>query len=92
MWTPSHEQLARECEQAGLKAEVVAPTRVRVSLPGAHQRLSETVRCMPGRDEQLRWWWSWDEPICLATEITHAVAAIKHVVTPPVADRRPSMP
>ena len=85
-------QLAQECEKAGLNATVVAPTRVQVSLPGAHARLSETVRCMPDRQERLTWWWSWDEPICLADQIADAVKVIAHVVTPPESGQRPALP
>ena len=80
------ERLAEECGKAGLDARVIAPTRVRVSRPGAHSRLSETVRCMPDPDERLTWWWSWGEPICPAAQIPDAVRVIAHVVTPPVAD------
>ena len=87
------QQLAEECKRAGLDAVVVAPTRVMVSLPGANARLSETVRCMPDRLERLTWWWSWDEPICLADQISDAVKVIAHVVTPPsVAGGRPPLP
>lgn len=80
-------RLTDACRRAGLNAEPVAPTRVRVSYPGAHARLSETVRCMPDRQERLTWWWSWGDPICPATEIDNAVRVITHVVTPPMASR-----
>jgi hypothetical protein len=86
------QQLAEECGKAGLDAKVVAPTRVRVSLPGAHSRLAETIRCMPDPQERLTWWWSWGEPICLATQIPDAVKVITHVVTPPGAGQRPPLP
>jgi hypothetical protein len=81
-------RLTEACQRAGLAAETIAPTRVRVSLPGAHDRLSETVRCMPDRQERLTWWWSWGDPICPATDIDNAVRVITHVVTPPVAGHR----
>src|SRR5258705_203077 len=86
------QRLAEECGRAGLNAEVVAPTRVRVSLPGAHARLTETVTCKPDRRERLTWWWSWGEPICLATQIPDALKVIAHVVTPPAAGERPPLP
>ena len=83
-------RLAEECEKAGLEATVVAATRVRVSLPGGHARLSETVRCMPApEEERLMWWWSWGEPICSASRIDDAVRIIAHVVTPPPVHRQP---
>ena len=78
-------RLADECQKAGLNAIVVAPTRVHVSLPGGHARLSETVRCMPDDQERLTWWWSWGDPIGPATAITETARQIAHVVTPPVA-------
>lgn len=77
-------RLAEECGKAGLEATVVAATRVRVSRPGGHTQLSETVRCMPDSEERLMWWWSWGEPICPADWIADAVKVIAHVVTPPV--------
>jgi hypothetical protein len=77
-------QLAENCRDAGLHADVVAPTRVRVSFPGAPSRLAETIRCMPDRRERLCWWWSWNEPIGPATDIAGAVRVIAHVVTPAV--------
>jgi hypothetical protein len=76
--------LAEGCREAGLDADVVAPTRVRVSFPGASSRLAETIRCMPDRRERLCWWWSWNEPICPATDLADAVRVIAHVVTPAV--------
>jgi hypothetical protein len=78
-------QLAEDCEKTGLKAEVLAPTRVRISDPAGHARLTEVVRCMPlpYGDERLMWWWSWDEPICPAADIPGAVKAISSVVTSP---------
>ncbi len=82
-------RLVDECARAGLNAALVAPTRVRVSLPGAHDRLSETVRCMPDGQERLTWWWSWGEPICPADQIAGVVKIITRVVTPPVAESRP---
>jgi hypothetical protein len=84
------ERLAEECRKAGLRAEIVAPTRVLVSRPGAHGRLAELVRCMPDADERLTWFWSWSEPICPAAAIGDAVRAIAHVVTPPVIGGTPS--
>ena len=77
------QRLAEDCSLAGLDVVLIAPTRVKVSRPGAHDRLSETVRCMPDAQERLMWWWSWGEPICPADQIADAVKAIAHVVTPP---------
>jgi hypothetical protein len=82
------ERLADDCRKAGLNAEVLGPAQVRVSAPGAHRRLTETVRCMPDGDERLVWVWSWDEPICPATDIAGAVTIIGHVVTPPATASR----
>jgi hypothetical protein len=76
------EQLAEECIKAGLVAHVMAPTRVRVSSPGAYAGLAELIWCMPDDDERLTWWWSWNEPICPAVELSQAVVAIARVVTP----------
>ncbi len=78
------QRLADDLRKDGLKAEVIAATRVRVSLPGAHQRLTETVRCMVDRQERLWWWWSWGDPICAADRTAEAVKLIRHVVTPPM--------
>ena len=84
------EKLAHDCLKAGLVAEVLAPTRVRVAAPGGHARLTETVRCMPlPYDESLMWWWSWGEPISSASDIPDAVRVISRVLTPPVATPRP---
>lgn len=78
------ERLAEECRKVGLNAIVLCPTRVRVSAPGAHERLTETVTCMPtpNGDSALKWWWSWGDPICAADDIPHAVRFIAHVVSP----------
>ena len=86
------QQLAEECGRAGLDAVVVAPARVKVSLPGANARLAETVRCRPDRQERLTWWWSWGDPICLADQIADAVKVIAHVVSPPMVGEPPSLP
>jgi hypothetical protein len=79
------EKLATDCMKAGLKAEVLAPTRVRVGVPGGHARLTDTVRCMPvpHGDETLMWWWSWGEPISPAAHIPDAVRAISRFLTTP---------
>jgi hypothetical protein len=78
------ERLAAECVKAGLNATVIGATRVRVSAPGAHSRLAETVRIEPDAGERLVWLWSWDEPICPAANIADAVRSIGYVVTPAV--------
>jgi hypothetical protein len=79
------EKLATDCTKAGLKAEVLAPTRVRVGVPGGQAHLTDTVRCMPvpHGDEILMWWWSWGEPISPAAHIMEAVRAIARVLTTP---------
>jgi hypothetical protein len=79
------EKLADDCTKAGLEAEVLAPTRVRVGAPGGHSRLTETVCCMPlpHGDESLMWWWSWGEPISPASHIPDAVRVISRVLSPP---------
>jgi hypothetical protein len=81
------EKLADDCTKAGLDAEVLAPTRVRVGAPGGHSRLTETVCCMPlpHGDESLMWWWSWGEPISPASHIPDAVRVISRVLSPPDA-------
>jgi hypothetical protein len=81
------ERLADDCLKAGLEAEVLAPTRVRVGAPGGNARLTETVRCMPlpHGDESLMWWWSWGEPISPASHIPDAVRIISRVLTRPRA-------
>jgi hypothetical protein len=81
-------ELVENCRSAGLNAEVVAPTRVRVSSPGADRRLEEIIRCMPDGEERLTWWWSWNEPICPATQIADAVRRIAYVVSPSIVDGR----
>jgi hypothetical protein len=43
---------------------------------------------MPDGDEELAWWWSWDEPMCPATHIADAVRIIAYVVTPSVPRTR----
>lgn len=92
------EKLADDCVKAGLMAEVLAPTRVRIGPPGGQARLTEIVCCMPlpHGDERLMWWWSWGEPISPASHIPDAVRIISRVLIPPavpVADgttgRRP---
>jgi hypothetical protein len=75
-------ELAAKCREAGLDAAVIAPTHLRVSRPGADSRLTEIIRCMPDRSARLTWWWSWNEPICPATETAEAVRIIAYVVTP----------
>ncbi|MFB9838657.1 hypothetical protein [Actinoallomurus acaciae] len=79
------EKLADDCAKAGLEAEVLAPTRVRVGAPGGHASRTDTVRCMPvpHGDESLMWWWSWGEPISPATQIPDAVRVISRVLFPP---------
>ena len=81
------EKLAHDCTKAGLVAEVLAPTRVRVGAPGGRARLTEIVCCMPlpHHDECLMWWWSWGEPISPASHIPDAVRIISRVLTPPAA-------
>ena len=76
-------QLTDGCRTAGLEAVALAPTRVRVSSPGTDAGLTEIIRCMPDHQESLYWWWSWNEPICPAAQITDAVKVIAHVVMPP---------
>jgi hypothetical protein len=83
-------QLTEACRTGGLEAVVLGPTRVRVSSPGTGARLTEIIRCMPDHQELLCWWWSWDEPICPAAQITDAVKIITHVVMPPVPEDRPN--
>src|SRR5262245_30138765 len=61
-------RLSMACGAAGLTAEEIAPTRIRVGFPGAGM-LAEIIRCMPDASEQLHWWWSWGDPICPAEEI-----------------------
>jgi hypothetical protein len=56
-------RLAEACGAAGLTAEQLDARRVRVGVTGAGM-LAEVIRCMPGSDEALYWYWSWDEPIC----------------------------
>jgi hypothetical protein len=79
------ERLAGQCRKAGLNAVIVGPARVRVSAPGAHEKLAETVTCKPDPDggaALLWWWWSWGDPICPAEDIARAVRSIAHVVSP----------
>ncbi|GAA0353974.1 hypothetical protein GCM10010151_49440 [Actinoallomurus spadix] len=74
-------RLSMACGRAGLTAEEIAPTRIRVGFPGAGM-LAEIIRCMPDSSERLHWWWSWGDPICPAEEIDQAVEMIVHVVRP----------
>ncbi|WP_345364739.1 hypothetical protein [Actinoallomurus liliacearum] len=74
-------RLATACGKAGLTAEEIAPTRIRVGFPGAGM-LAEIIRCMPDASERLYWWWSWGAPICPAEEIDKVVEMIVHVVRP----------
>jgi hypothetical protein len=74
-------RLAEACGAAGLTADQLGPTRVRVGVTGAGM-LAEVIRCMPGSDEALYWYWSWDEPICPAADISRATRMIAYVVTP----------
>ena len=81
-------RLAEGCRDAGLDARILGGTDgVTVSSPGANSRLAETVRCFPDEKKQSMFWWSWGEAICPATDITQAVKAIAHVVTPPDRSR-----
>jgi hypothetical protein len=73
--------LAKACGEAGLTAEQLSATRVHVCATGAGM-LAEVIRCMPGADEALYWYWSWGEPICPAADIAQATKAIAYVVTP----------
>lgn len=76
------ERLAKDCQELGLRTEILTPARVRVSDPSGHSRLTEVVRCMPSdRADDLMWWWSWGEPICHADDTARAAAAIAHVVS-----------
>jgi hypothetical protein len=76
------EELAHDCAEAGLVAEVLAPTRVRVSTPGGHARLTDIVRCMPQpHGDELMWWWSWGEPIGPASRTPDAVRVIARALT-----------
>jgi hypothetical protein len=83
-------QLAHECGQAGLTAEVLGHDRVHVSAPGADRRFAETVRCALDQDGRLTWHWSWGEPICGGSEIGEAVRRIARVVAPEVQGEKHS--
>lgn len=74
-------RLAKACGEAGLIADQLGLTRVRVGAIGAGM-LAEVIRCMPGNDNALYWHWSWDEPICPAANIAQATKVIAYVVTP----------
>ncbi|MEV5708793.1 hypothetical protein [Actinoallomurus sp. NPDC052274] len=78
------DRLARACRVEGLSADVLGPTRVRACVPKTHAGLAEIIKIMPDEGEVLSFYWSWGERICPASDIAGAVAAIKHVVTPPL--------
>lgn len=70
-------RLTQDCRHAGLSADMLCPTRVRVSKPGVP--LAEVVRIMPDEDESLSLYWRTGERICPADD-TAAVALIRRVV------------
>ena len=75
-------QLNDACRHQGLTTVVVEPsTRLKVFAPGGNARLDEVVSLRPDGNEVLTWYWSWNEPICPATEIDHAVSRIQNVVS-----------
>lgn len=74
-------RVVNACQDAGLEAVVLAPTRVRVNVLAGTSRTAEIITLKPDADEVACWWWSWNEPICPAADIDHAVAAIAHVVS-----------
>lgn len=68
---------------AGLLTEILeASVRVRVQAGPQGGKLAEVINLKPDADDVLCFWWSWDEPICRASDIARAVAAITYVVTP----------
>ena len=76
--------LEAACVRAGLNAVIIEPsTKIKISSPGAHARLAETITLKPRENggAQLFFWWSWNEPICPAHEVDNAVTAIHNVVT-----------
>ena len=78
------DRLVKACQAAGLEAEQQSPTRVYVHAPNTSNHLAEIVTAKLDSTERLFWWWSWDKPICEATEIDEAVQLIKKVVSVPL--------
>lgn len=75
------ERLVDRCEAAGLEAVALAPTRVRVNLRAGTSRTAEVITLKPDTDEVLCWWWSWNEPICPAADITRGVEMIAEIMS-----------
>jgi hypothetical protein len=74
------ELLVRACGQLGLVShQGEGPGQVYAAAPG-NGMLSEVVTCRPDGVGVLMWYWSWDEPFCLASEIARAAAMIANVV------------
>lgn len=76
-------RLAEACERHGLGAVLVAPTRVRVSPPGAvHPEMTEIITLGADEADRLFFYWSWNEKICPADDSEWAAQAIQHVLVP----------
>ncbi len=56
-------------------------TKLKICTPNGNERMAETITLKPDDDEVLTWYWSWDMPICPATDIRFALTAILRVVT-----------
>jgi hypothetical protein len=76
------DRLATACKLKGLVVEIIEPsTRLKISTPGGHALMAETISLRPDRGEVLTWHWSWGAPICAADDIDFAVRAIFRVIS-----------
>jgi hypothetical protein len=72
--------LVRACGRMGLVShEGEVPGQVYAAAP-SNGMLSEVITCRPDGVGVLMWYWSWDVPFCLASEIDNAAAMIAKVV------------
>lgn len=79
------DELRDDLTSAGYLSKIVKPIYgppfVHVANPSAYQ-LAEDIRCEPNAADGDSLWlfWSWDDPICPAGEISCAVKRIKNVI------------
>lgn len=74
--------LTTACTHAGLSVVIVElPSKVKISSPGAHARMVETITLRADADGVLAWFWSWGEVIAPARDLWRVVELLCHVTS-----------
>jgi hypothetical protein len=74
--------LANALKRQGIATDIIEPsTKIKVFSPAGNAFMDELVTLRPDANEELTWYWSWDKPICPATDLARAVDLIEHVVS-----------